>query len=100
MKLTNYPVPTALLNDELIGVFGEREMELAVQYIIRLVIEKGTWCVKLVGPMFSGISNADYALDGFYDLIEHGWLVRGDGDFYEVHPDMIRRLAKKRPRTF
>ena len=89
--------PAKLVGDRLGGCFGEAEMEIAVRKIVCLAVEQGTWRVVLSEDDFSPVG---YARDGFLNLIEHCWLIKGEGETYTVEPDLIKRLMRKRPEAF
>ena len=97
--LTKKP-PIALINDSLGDCFGRCEMEIAAREIVRRAIEANTWTITLDRTMFIGLENAEYALDGFDDLIDYGWLERTHGDHWKIIPDFVKRLMRKRPQHF
>lgn len=104
--------PKALLDDDLVGTFGMREIELAVKIIIKRCVEEKSWKVKFRRTDFEG-TPANYALDGFDEMTKRlpdgasNWLVITEEDFknfaenvYSVHPAMIHRLKQNRPAAF
>jgi hypothetical protein len=71
-----FPFPSdAFVRDDLIGTFGQREMELAAKRIIKIAHDDHTWAMQLCEDDFD-TAHSGYELDGFLDLIENGWLKR------------------------
>jgi hypothetical protein len=94
--------PKQLVGDELINCFGEREMEVAVSIIIRKSVEANTWRIKLRRSDFIQ-ERSTCGVEGFEDLILHGWLNPSEGDpegIYVIDTDVVKRLKQKRPKAF
>ncbi len=85
--------------------FGMCEMELAVEKIVTLAVNRGTWRVTFKREDFVG-SPGEYASDGFEELITHGWIEPAEPRLfvdvgidceYVIVEDLVKRLKEKRP---
>lgn len=94
-----YDLPSEeFCSDDLTNIFGKYEMEVAARKVIKLVRDEGTWEIILCEDDFE--SKGDER-DGFFDLIEHGWLVeRDEPERFEIHSSFVQRLKRERPQYF
>jgi hypothetical protein len=94
--------PAALVGDDLINTFGEYEMEVAVQLIVKIAVQYHTWYVFLRRNDFSEtFTSSSHTLHGFDDLVAYGWLEPAPvSGMYRPTEAMVKRLLKKRPQKF
>ena len=108
-KILDKPPDEALAQDDLIGCFGRREMEIAAKCIIKKAVHFKTWLIPIKSEDFSNPDylkphTTDYSIDGFHELFQYGWIRHNvknpHPEIFEVTPDFVTRLKDKRPQYF